>query len=234
MNVSVRTPDYVLRISNVAKTYPGVRALDDVTLDIAASQVHGIVGENGAGKSTLMKTVSGAIRHDSGSIEAFGTMLVGGDPHRAADAGVAMVYQELTVVPDMSALGNVLLGRLPSRAGIISRSRARTEFERTAATIGFSVDPDCRAGDLSTAEQQLLEIMRALSSQRKLMILDEPTASLGPEDIRRLHEVIRNLRSRGGTFVYVSHDLGAVDDDSGNSPLSITEIPQVSAAAGCS
>lgn len=210
MNVSVRAPEYALRVCNVTKKYPGVRALDDVTLEVIASHVHGIVGENGAGKSTLMKLVSGAIRHDSGNIEVFGTSLPGGEPYRAANAGVAMVYQELTVVPDMSALGNVLLGRLPSRAGVISRRKARAEFDRTAATIGFSIDPNRCAGDLSTAEQQLLEIMRALSSQRKLIILDEPTASLGPEDIHRLHEVIRTLRGQGSTFIYVSHDLGAV------------------------
>lgn len=210
MSVSARAPEYALRVSNVTKKYPGVRAIDDVTLDVNASHVHGIIGENGAGKSTLMKLVSGAIRNDSGKIEVFGTPLPGGEPYRAAEAGVAMVYQELTMVPGMSALGNVLLGRLPSRVGVISRRKARAEFDRTAATIGFSIDPNRCAGDLSTAEQQLLEIMRALSSQRKLIILDEPTASLGPEDIHRLHEVIRNLQGKGSTFIYVSHDLGAV------------------------
>ncbi len=210
MTVSARTPEFALRIRSMSKTYPGVRALDGVTLDVMASQVHGVVGENGAGKSTLMKMVSGAIRYDSGSLEVFGTPLPGGEPHRAADAGVAMVYQELTVVPEMSALGNVLLGRLPSRAGVVWRQKAHADFDNAAKSLGFSIDPDCRAGDLSTAEQQLLEIMRALSSQRKLIILDEPTASLGPEDVRRLHSVIDNLRSRGSTFMYISHDLGAV------------------------
>jgi ribose transport system ATP-binding protein len=121
-----------------------------------------------------------------------------------------MIYQELTIVPNMSALANVLLGRLPRRFGFVDRKRSRSKYLEAAVLVGSTVAPSTRAGDISTAAQQLLEVMRALASGRRLIIMDEPTASLGPEDIRRLHKVIGNLKAQGHAVVYVSHDLGAV------------------------
>ncbi|MCU1478471.1 MAG: hypothetical protein JWQ64_3164 [Subtercola sp.] len=199
-----------LRVRNLSKSYPGVRAIQDVSLTVRAGEVHGLVGANGAGKSTLLKAIAGAIMQDSGSIEVWGKELPGGDPHRAAEAGLAMIYQELTIVPDMSALSNVLLGRLPRRLGFVDRGKARKEYAAAALLVESTVTPSSRAGDLSTAAQQQLEVMRALASGRRLIIMDEPTASLGPEDIRRLHKVIGTLKTEGHSVVYVSHDLGAV------------------------
>lgn len=199
-----------LRVHNLSKFYPGVRAIQDVSLTVEAGEVHGLVGANGAGKSTLMKAIAGAIAQDSGSIQVWGKEIPGGDPHRAAAAGLAMIYQELTIVPNMSALANVLLGRLPRRFGFVDRRRARKEYSEAARLVGSTVAPSSRAGDLSTAAQQLLEVMRALASGRRLIIMDEPTASLGPEDIRRLHAVIGTLKAEGHSVIYVSHDLGAV------------------------
>jgi ABC-type sugar transport system ATPase subunit len=199
-----------LRVRNLSKSYPGVRAIQDVSLTVAAGEVHGLVGANGAGKSTLMKAIAGAIAQDSGSIQVWGREIPAGDPHRAAAAGLAMIYQELTIVPNMSALANVLLGRLPRRLGFIDRKLARDEYRRVALLVGSTIAPSTRAGDLSTAAQQLLEVMRALASGRRLIIMDEPTASLGPEDIRRLHNVIATLKTTGHAIIYISHDLGAV------------------------
>lgn len=199
-----------LRVRNLSKTYPGVRAIQDVSLTVGAGEVHGLVGANGAGKSTLMKAIAGAISQDSGSVEVWGKELPGGDPHRAAAAGLAMIYQELTIVPNMSALANVLLGRLPRRLGFVDRRRALKEYAEAALLVESTIAPSSRAGDLSTAAQQLLEVMRALASGRRLIIMDEPTASLGPEDIRRLHKVIRTLKGEGHSVIYISHDLGAV------------------------
>ena len=210
MSTGIHETAVALSVRALTKTYPGVIALSDVSLTVLEGEVYGLVGENGAGKSTLMKTIAGAIQQDSGSIHLWGEDLPGGNPHRAAAAGVAMIYQELTIVPEMSALANVLLGRLPSRLGFIDRRAARREYANTARLVGMNVPASAQAGTLSTATQQLLEIMRALASGRRLVIMDEPTASLGPEDIERLHDVIRGLKSTGHAIVYVSHDLAAV------------------------
>lgn len=198
-----------LRIDGLSKRYPGVTALDDVSLHIPPGTVHGLVGENGAGKSTLMKCVAGAETPDSGHVSVDGH-LISGDVHAAARAGVAMIYQELTIVPELSALDNVFLGSLPSRFGICNRKEALRKYRDAAERIGASTPARARAGSLSTSSQQQLEIMRALIGDRRVLILDEPTASLGPADIESLHEVIRTLRNRGLAIVYVSHDLDAV------------------------
>lgn len=198
-----------ISVAHVSKEYPGVLALDDVSLTVTAGSIHGLVGENGAGKSTLMKTVAGAIEPDAGEIMIRGARTVG-DLRRAADAGIAMIYQELTIVPELSALENVLLGCLPERFGVVDRRRARDLYSRVARLVGTDIRPGARAGGLSTSSQQLLEIMRALASGRNVLIMDEPTASLGPEDTDRLHAVMRDLRGQGMAVVYISHDLDAV------------------------
>lgn len=203
-------PRVALAVSNLTKTYPGVRALDDVSFLVTAGQVHGLVGENGAGKSTLMKLVAGADQPDDGTITVWGESLPGGDPHRAASAGVAMIHQELTIVPEMSAVSNLFLGEPPTRLGFVDRRRANATFALAARAVGLTASPRTRAGSLSTANQQLIEIMRSLIGGRRLVIMDEPTASLGPEDVRRLHAVIADMRADGYGVVYVSHDLSAV------------------------
>ncbi|KRF30855.1 sugar ABC transporter ATP-binding protein [Yonghaparkia sp. Soil809] len=201
-----------LEVTRLSKSYPGVNALRGVSLQVRSGEVHGLVGENGAGKSTLLKSIAGAVPFDSGSVRVLGTDLVGGNPRQAAEAGLAMIYQELTIVPELSASDNVHLGDPPRRFGVVDRRRVDAQFREAAARIGLQVAPRAKAGSLSTANQQLLEIVRAMVSERRLVIMDEPTASLGPEDIGRLHAVIRGLRETGHAVVYVSHDLDAVLD----------------------
>jgi len=201
---------WALKVSGLSKEYPGTRALDDIAFFVAAGEIHGLVGENGAGKSTLIKSIAGAVAYDEGSIEIWGTAVRANSPHGSADAGVAIIYQELTVVPDLSAVANVLLGRTPTRMGFLRRDRARSIYLDAAAAVGADISPEARAGSLSTSAQQLLEVMRALVSGKRLIMMDEPTASLGPEDAERLHKVMRDLRDTGHSIVYVSHDLDAV------------------------
>ncbi|MBO1900836.1 sugar ABC transporter ATP-binding protein [Leucobacter weissii] len=201
-----------LVVSGLAKDYPGVRALADVSLSLAAGTVLAVVGENGAGKSTLMKSVAGAIRPTAGTIEVLGSPLFGGSPRAAEEAGVAMIYQELTLAPEMSAEENVFLGHAPSRFGVIRRREMRLRYDEVSRRVGGGIRPDTRAGRLSTASQQLLEIMRAIAHGRRLVIMDEPTASLGPGEIERLHGIIRELKADGCAILYVSHDLDAVLD----------------------
>jgi ABC-type sugar transport system ATPase subunit len=201
-----------LRVSNLSKSYPGVQALKGVSFNLCAGEVHALVGQNGAGKSTLMKAISGAVKPDSGSVMVWGSDLAGGHPRKAFDAGLAIIYQELAIVPDLTALANVFLGKLPRKFGFIDRRKALEKFLEVAQIVGFHHPALERAGDLSTANQQLLEIMRSLVSGKRLIIMDEPTASLGPEDIARLHSLIRSLKAQGYAVVYVSHDLDAVLD----------------------
>ncbi|QNE35360.1 sugar ABC transporter ATP-binding protein [Leifsonia shinshuensis] len=200
-----------LLVEGLSKSYPGVVALDAVDLRVPAGTIHGLVGENGAGKSTLLKCVAGAITPDGGTVSVDGTAITA-DLHAAELAGVAMIYQELTIVPELTALENVFLGAMPTRFGVVDRKAARARYRELAERIGASVRPGTRARLLSTSVQQQLEIMRALAGERRVLILDEPTASLGPADIARLHEVIRRLRDDGLAVVYVSHDLDAVLD----------------------
>lgn len=201
-----------LAVSGLSKQYPGVRALSNVSFDVDPGTVLAVVGENGAGKSTLMKSIAGAERASTGEITVFGTTLIPGHPRAASDAGVAMIYQELTIVPELRAQENVYLGHVPTTFGVVRKQQLRRDYRAVAERVGSDIRPDARSGDLSTANQQLLEIMRAIAHGRRLVIMDEPTASLGPADIERLHAVIRDLRAKGCAVLYVSHDLDAVLD----------------------
>ena len=209
---SAESSPWALVARNISKAYPGVVALDDVSFTVGSGEVHALVGENGAGKSTLMKVVSGATAQDSGSAEICGTAVAPGDTRGAADAGLAMIYQELTIVPEMSAAANVFLGKAPHRFGVLRRSEMRRRFAELASQVGIELDPDLPAGQLPAPKQRLLEIMRALAQEKMLVIMDEPSASLGQDDREHLQAVVRRLRSMGRAIVYISHDLDEVLD----------------------
>lgn len=196
--------------AGISKYYPGVVALEDVSLEIPPGQIHGLVGENGAGKSTLMKVVAGAIRPEAGTVSIGGIAVEPGDPRATADAGLAMIYQELTVVPGLSAAANLRLGSWPNRAGVLDRKAMRQDFRQLATEFGVDVAPETLAGRLSVAQQQRLEIMRAVAGRRHVVVMDEPTASLGPADRKHLHQVVLRLKERGTAVVYISHDLDEV------------------------
>ena len=208
--VATATAPVALRARGIHKSFPGVRALSDVGFDVRAGEVHGIVGQNAAGKSTLVKILTGACDADAGTVEAFGRELSRGDPRASRRAGIAAIYQEPAIVPELSAAANVFLGRTPRRGPFVSRSAARRAFAELAARVGPPLDPDARAGSLSVANQQVLEIMRALAADHEILIMDEPTSALGPEERDRLYATIRGLRAAGVATVYVSHALDEV------------------------
>ncbi len=196
---------------DVAKSFGASRALDGVSVDLAAGEVHALLGENGAGKSTLMKILSGAIQPDSGSMTLGGEAYLPRGPKDAQARGVAMIYQELTVAPDLTVEANVMLGQERTRFGLLDR-RAHQQIVREAlATLGH---PDlalgARAGSLSIGAQQLIEVARALVSDARVIVFDEPTSSLTERDAGRLFEVIERLRARGLAVVYISHFLEEV------------------------
>ncbi|WP_435005657.1 sugar ABC transporter ATP-binding protein [Tundrisphaera lichenicola] len=201
----------LLAMRDVAKNFGASRALDGVSLELEAGEVLALLGENGAGKSTLMKVLSGACRPDSGSMTMEGQPYAPRGPRDALERGVAMIYQELTVAPDLTVEANVMLGQELTSLGMLRRSEHRRIVSEALATLGH---PDlalgARAGSLSVGAQQLIEVARALVSKARVIVFDEPTSSLTERDATRLFEVIGRLRDRGLAIVYISHFLEEV------------------------
>ncbi len=186
--------------------------MDGVSLDLAAGEVHGVIGENGAGKSTLMKTLAGIPPPDQGSLSPDGRPDQPRNVNDASRAGVVMIHQELNLVDDLSVAENILLGREPRRFGLIQLGRMRTEAARLLNEIGANIDPRARVGDLPVAQQQLVEITKALSQKTSVLILDEPTAVLSERETTLLFKLVRRLKERGVAIVYISHLLPEVLD----------------------
>ncbi len=199
-----------ISLRSISKTYPGVIALEDIDLDIATGEIHGLVGENGAGKSTLLKILTGAHEPTSGTVEVFGEELVFDSPLAARKCGITAVYQELTVIPAMSAAANVFLGQERWRGPLQDRAAERRRFRELSDLMGVQINLDARADTLSIADQQTLEIMRGIESAARVLVLDEPTASLTLHEREALYGVMRNLAAHGVTLVLISHDLDEV------------------------
>ena len=197
----------LLVLSAVTKRFPGVVALDGVDLAVHAGRVHALVGENGAGKSTLLKIVAGAYAADAGTLALDGVPRHFSAPREALSAGVTVIYQELSLVPQLSAEANIFLGMEPARHGVLDRRRAAAEARDALASLGADFDPATPAAELSIAEQQLVELARALARDARLIAMDEPTAALSHVETERLFAQIRRLCSRGIAVVFVSHRL---------------------------
>ncbi|GAC1303990.1 MAG: sugar ABC transporter ATP-binding protein [Vulcanimicrobiaceae bacterium] len=197
----------LLRMTGIVKTFPGVRALDGVSFDVRAGEVHALVGENGAGKSTLMKTLAGAYRADAGTIEVDGVPVTIDGPRAAEALGIGMIYQEFNLVPDLSVVENLLLGHEPVRGAFLDRRAAIAEASVVLAELGIVVPLERPARRLSVAEQQLVEIAKALLRRARLIVMDEPTAALTEREIAALFALIARLKAQGVAFVYISHRL---------------------------
>lgn len=199
----------LLRMVGITKLYPGVRALDAVDFDVAAGEVHALLGENGAGKSTLIKVLAGAHTPDAGHLELDGQRLELPSPAAATRAGIAVVHQELMLVPSLSVrenlfLGNALFSRLRHEE---ERHRARGLFTR----LGIDIDPEAAVRELSVADQQLVEIAKALSKGAQLLVMDEPTAALSPTEVDHLLAVVEGLATKGIGVIYISHRLEEIE-----------------------
>jgi len=194
----------------ISKRYGGARALDDVSVSVAAGEIHALVGENGAGKSTLGKIVAGAVAADVGTILCDGEAVTFRSPRDAIRHGIALIHQELALAPAMSVQDNVFLGMELGRAGLVDRKAQRERLGELMARIGFEHDPSVRVETLRVADQQKAEILRALVRDARLIVMDEPTAALTRIEADRLLEITRDLRDEGVTVIYVSHILGDV------------------------
>jgi ribose transport system ATP-binding protein len=199
-----------VELADVSKHFGAVRALDGVSLSIARGSIHALVGENGAGKSTLGKIVSGVLAPDAGRLLLDGEEVALRSPREALDRGVATIAQEVNVVAQLTVEENVFLGAEPRGAGFVSRRGLRRRYEQLAETAGLRLPATAPAGRLPPAEQQKVEILRALSRDAELIVMDEPTASLGREETAQLHEIIRSLARAGRTVLLVSHFLREV------------------------
>lgn len=203
--------DALLQMRGITKRFGPTVALDDVSLEIRSGRVLALIGENGAGKSTLMKVLSGATSPDAGDMTLAGNSYQPTHPHHARLAGVAMIYQELTVAPDLSIEDNILLGCESSRFGLLNRKAQRERLAEAFELLGLNeFHPGTLASRLSPAQQQLIEIARALVIDARVVIFDEPTSSLTAADVRKLFEIIKLLKSRGMGIAYISHFLEEV------------------------
>ncbi|PYG31835.1 sugar ABC transporter ATP-binding protein [Pelagimonas varians] len=198
--------------ADISKAYPGVLANDKVCIKLMKGSIHGLLGENGCGKSTMIKTLSGVQQPDSGRILYNGKAVQISDPLAARDLGIATVFQEFSIVPTLSVGENIFLGNMPrSRLGAIDWRKVNSESARVLKEMDVNIHPEAITGDLSVGEQQLVEIAKAVAMDASMIILDEPTAALGEEEIEQLHQLLRNMRRRGTAILYVSHRLDEVE-----------------------
>jgi ribose transport system ATP-binding protein len=201
----------MLRLNGISKSFPGVQALRDVSLDVRRGEIHGLVGENGAGKSTLIKIVAGAYAPDQGEMSFDGAPVRRSSPREAKRHGVHVVYQEFVLFPQLSVAENIFIGHeRRNRIGFVDHARTRREAGEWLERLGISLDPRAKVGSLSVADQQMVEIARAMVQEVKLLVLDEPTAVIAGREVTLLFERLRRLRDGGVSVIFISHRLEEV------------------------
>jgi ribose transport system ATP-binding protein len=209
----VATPEFLLEARGISKAFPGVQALQDVSLTLRRGEVLAVVGENGAGKSTLMKILAGVYTPDAGEIHIDGKPVIIPDVERSQKLGIVLIHQELNLAENLDVAGNIFLGREPTVGGPLRliRRRIATDAEPVLRRIGLDVSPRTRVSNLSIGQQQMVEIARALSLKSRVLIMDEPTSSLTQRETDRLYDVIRDLKRDGISVLYISHRLKEVE-----------------------
>jgi len=208
-----RTPlvtEPLLRMTGISKRFPGVQALDNVDFEVAPGEIHALLGENGAGKSTLLKILSGAQKPDAGAISFAGEEIALASPHDAQKLGIVTIYQEFTLAPNMTIAENVFIGREPGPRPFINWRRMAADTRAITERLGLEVRPMALVRDLSVAEQQMVEIARALSMRSRLIVMDEPTSALSSSEVRKLFRIVRDLKREGLSIIFVTHRLEEV------------------------
>jgi ABC-type sugar transport system ATPase subunit len=199
-------------MQGICKAFPGVQALDHVDFELRPGEIHAILGENGAGKSTLVKIACGAYQPDGGSIEVDGRAVRFHGPMDARANGIQGVYQDWNLFPDLSVAENIFVGRMPTQgtSGLVDWARCHAEADSTFKNLNIQLDSHTRVADLRTAEKQLVEIARCISTNARIMIMDEPTAAIGPQEIRALFTMMRRVVEQGVSIIYISHKIEEV------------------------
>lgn len=204
--------DVVLEVRNLTKTFPGVKALDSVQLTLRKGEVHALLGENGSGKSTLMKTIMGIYKQDSGEIILHDKEVNFSSPSDALKHGISMIHQEISLVPALSVSENIWLGRegLYTSMGLISIKKRNEATKKLLDDIGVSIEPTALVETLTVANMQLVELARALSYDSDIIIMDEPTSALAESEIKLLYEIVRDIKAKGKTVVFISHKMDEI------------------------
>ncbi len=203
--------EFLLEMTGIRKTFPGVVALDDVDLQVRPGTVHALMGENGAGKSTLMKVLIGMYAEDEGTITFEGRQVRIPDTKTGLGLGISMIHQELSPVPEMTVAENIYLGREPrGRFGLVRRSQMTADARALLTEWGIKIDPRAQLRTLSVAQQQMVEIAKAISYDARLIIMDEPTSAITEREVAHLHEMIRKLKERGVAIIYITHKMDEV------------------------
>src|SRR6266481_337162 len=200
----------LLRMTSIGKRFPGVQALDNVDLEVLPGEIHALLGENGAGKSTLIKILSGAQQPDSGTIEFGGQRVTMASPHDAQRRGIVTIYQEFTLAPNMTIAENVFIGREPGHGVFVNWRKMAAETSAITVRLGLQLRPMSIVRELSVAEQQMVEIARALSMKSRLIVMDEPTSALSSTEVRKLFRIVRELKAHGLSIIFVTHRLEEV------------------------
>ncbi len=207
----MNTPnDLILKVDGISKRYGGLQALDNVHLDVRSHEVHAVVGENGAGKSTLMKILGGIVKRDSGKVIYQGQEVDFESPIESIMSGIAIIHQELSMLPSLNVIENVYMGRMPTRFGRVDWRTLERETLHVLEQVGLDIDPYAIVNDLSISQRQLIEIAKAISTNANLIIMDEPNSSLTETETERLFEVIAHLKKQGVSIIYVSHKIEEV------------------------
>ena len=194
-------------MEGICKTFPGVKALDEACILVKKGEVHALMGENGAGKSTLMKVLNGLLQPDKGRICLEGEEIKVENPAAALKKGIAMIYQELNPIRDMTVAENIFIGREFMKGLFVDKKKSEAEAEALLKRFGLAIDPRARMRTLSIAQMQMIEIMKAISSGAKLIVMDEPTSSLTDEEIKVLFQKIEELKKAQVSVIYISHRL---------------------------
>lgn len=199
--------EVALKMSNIHKKFPGVYALKNADFEVGKGEVHALLGENGAGKSTLMKVLGGIYRPEVGEIYIDGVKVKMEGVRDAQKQGISIIHQELLLVPQMSVADNMFLDEAPTKYGYLNRKRIRKEAQKALDDLGVNIDAGDLISSLSVAQQQIVEIVKAVRSQSKIIVMDEPTSSLSDNEIKMLFQIIRNLKSKGTAIIFISHKL---------------------------
>lgn len=205
--MSLQQKDPILRLTGICKSFPGVKALDHVNLTVLRGEVMALAGENGAGKSTLMKILSGSYSKDAGTIEFDGKTVEITSPKMAEELGLSIIHQELNVLPNLTVAENIYLGRQPCRHGMIDWKQMNQSAAALFQKLGIHLDVTVRTRKLSVAQQQMVEIAKAVSYDTKLVIMDEPTSSLTDQETQILFRIIKDLSARGIAVIFITHRM---------------------------
>ena len=208
-NKADNTP-YVIEMLHITKEFPGIKANDDITLQLKKGEIHALLGENGAGKSTLMSVLFGMYQPEKGEIRKNGKVVQIKDPNDATDLGIGMVHQHFKLVECFSVLDNIILGVEPNTAGFLKKSEARKKVLELSEHYGLQVDPDAKIEDITVGMQQRTEILKMLYRDNEILIFDEPTAVLTPQEITELMQIMRNLKAEGKSILFISHKLNEI------------------------